>query len=88
MLDYTSDPVTWTATYTLAKRYRCKTRKRFVKLLMADGISRNTATKAARAVQQLGKLKEWSVASYQNSYVLSWLCGAFDEAKEAPNDQS
>lgn len=50
-------PSTLTATLTIPKRHRCKTRKRFIKLLMADGISRNSANELA-----------WLVRHFYRSY--------------------
>lgn len=87
MPDYiTAEPVTWAATLQWSQRYRCKTRKRFVKLLMAEGVSRNVTNRTARAVQEMGKNKIWSAVSYQSFYILSRLCGVLDEPEEEPNN--
>ncbi len=87
MPDYiTAEPVTWTATYNTPKRMRCGTRKRFIKLLMAKGISRNKANRAARMVQEMNKDKMWNAVSYRSFYILSLLTGALDEAKEAEDN--
>lgn len=82
MYEHTSEPVTWTATVKYPKRQRCTNRKRFIKLLMAEGISRNKANKAAGMVQSMSKDLMWQNVSYQSYYTLSKLFGVFDDMKE------
>ena len=45
------EPVEFTAHFKTPKRWRCGSRKRFIKLLMSKGISRNQAGSVARAAR-------------------------------------
>lgn len=45
------EPVEFTAHFKTPKRWRCKNRKRFIKLMMSEGISRNYAERLADFVR-------------------------------------
>ena len=48
------EPVEFTAHFKTPKRWRCGSRKRFIKLLMSEGISRNQAGSVARVARIAG----------------------------------
>lgn len=62
----------------LPRSMRCKSRKRFVKLLMASGIQRNVAQVLARGYVVWGNrlhIPACLKASYQNYYTDLWMRG-------------
>ncbi len=66
---YGVNPVTNEMTLRPPKRCRCKTRKRFVKLLMADGFSRNEANVLAKRLRYIfSKVGPDECNSYHSLY--------------------
>lgn len=62
----------------LPKSMRCKSRKRFVKLLIASGLNRNEAQALARGSVVLRNQRgvpEYMKASYQSCFIDFWLRG-------------
>ena len=57
------------------KNYRCKSKKRFLKLLMSRGIQRNDAKKIAQAIAWINSQKpSWMfpIKSYSDHWHLVW----------------
>lgn len=68
----------------LPRSLRCRSRKRFVKLLMASGINRNTAQKLAWGYVVWSNrlpIPAYSKASYQGYFVGLWFRGLANPAK-------
>ncbi len=61
---------------TTPKRFRCKNRKRFIKLLMASGVNRNTAQETANYVVWTNRkdVPTRFELSYQRYYDELWYC--------------
>lgn len=73
----------------LPKSMRCKSRKRFVKLLMASGISRNVAQALARSYVIWSNriyIPEYMKASYQEYFVDLWMRGLVKPGKAGRAD--
>lgn len=73
----------------LPKSMRCKSRKRFVKLLMASGISRNVAQALARSYVIWSNriyIPEYLKASYQEYFVDLWMRGLVKPGKAGRAD--
>lgn len=60
------------------KRLRCRSRKRFVKLLMSHGIKRNEARNTAKLVEILNgrDVPNWMRESYQSFLMRGWFGAA------------
>ena len=73
----------------LPKSMRCKSRKRFVKLLMASGISRNVAQVLARGYVIWSNriyIPEYLKASYQEYFIDLWIRGLVKPGKAGRAD--
>lgn len=73
----------------LPKSMRCKSRKRFVKLLMASGISRNVAQALARGYVIWSNriyIPEYLKASYQKYFIDLWMRGLVKSGKAGRAD--
>lgn len=73
----------------LPKSMRCKSRKRFVKLLMASGIDRNMAQEVFAKIVELRNLTNTPAClktSYQNYFIELWFKGRIQPGKAGQAD--